>query len=1020
MSSAKLKLSQKTSAVKPIIKKLCNTHKKWLGTDKSTDKRKGVKATPPAVEHEDEEHFKNTKYDNVFMDTSIESTVTVVDVSSSPEKNNKTVIEVKAPIPMKRKAQKKQENVTTIVIDDCVEIEKKSEKLRNAIETFDKLLDEYALKSKIPKLQKSKTCSIIESKCILKKTVSVPLDECSKSMNFMPEKTKSLYDLEDSRIIDLSFYVTPKEKFDKELKENKKFIEKHEEEKSSVKISGLEKSDVKEIGLKKFHLNLEESGLEEISKINRKEKIAENVHSESKKSQHKEMSSKIKEAVDKFSNIREVSSLKSVEVNNVPTTNVKKKSENFFKTPPLELKVFDVNYEDEEKNFKDEKLITEKFERKLSKAFSYYDISQSGKKFQSKIPIKTNLNRTYPSTPSNLNDLDCKNGSALGSKKGNDQRNNSKFDDLNKLDDPNSKKFDVGAKKFVKKPEVTNIKKFDFHDGTSKLHSGMKLSAKSASNTNLIKKNDGFSSCLSGGGGKKSNFQKSASVHNLSGKLSAYRNNLNEEKTSSDERLMGERKSCERDYVALKKPLRNIEVSVNSGPALKKSANNANCYDETNNGSSNGNCDNLNLTEINSTNCIKNISNNHLKNSSNYLMKSNVTNHIKSSKVISIKSNSISYIKDNSANCIKSHNNGTNSIRSNSTKPTNDDGINLTNDNAKNFKTNCSSNIINDSSTNLKYKSSTNIINGSSGKLTNEIGNKFTNNKGNKHKNDSDNKLTNESGNYSANLIYDKNSNLKNNSNFNFTNDSIKNSNNNNQKTTNNVDIKSNNYPHTNNVNAFNFNSTKDLNSIQTKTQNNTQQYKKIAIEKRFSSPIQSYRVDTGFESKTQNDTFGTTKGNFESKFASHFENVSGGGQKIDVKRSQTYKITKSLSRTVSVVNETKTETNRAKAEGVLISKEKGVDETVVENEGIFCLESEGFTNRSLRDKSKGYCSDENSDDSGNISNELEGDCDVSFGNSADVGEVPGDRSKRDQLKKPEEVYVYETYKINLLQRKFL
>lgn len=52
----------------------------------------------------------------------------------------------------------------------------KDNKLKIVIDNFDKILDEYKAtpSTKIPKLQKAKTCSIIESKCILKKTLSQP------------------------------------------------------------------------------------------------------------------------------------------------------------------------------------------------------------------------------------------------------------------------------------------------------------------------------------------------------------------------------------------------------------------------------------------------------------------------------------------------------------------------------------------------------------------------------------------------------------------------------------------------------------------------------------------------------------------------------------------------------------------------------------------------------------------------------------------------------------------------------
>lgn len=74
-----------------------------------------------------------------------------------------------------------------------------SNKLRSAIDNFDKILNEHKVvsakaESKIPKLVKAKTCIIIESKCILKKTNSHPLSQ-SKS-NVTLNKTKSLNSLD--------------------------------------------------------------------------------------------------------------------------------------------------------------------------------------------------------------------------------------------------------------------------------------------------------------------------------------------------------------------------------------------------------------------------------------------------------------------------------------------------------------------------------------------------------------------------------------------------------------------------------------------------------------------------------------------------------------------------------------------------------------------------------------------------------------------------------------------------------
>lgn len=83
-------------------------------------------------------------------------------------------------------------NVTVVEVryDEKIAISE-SNKLRIVIDNFDKILDEYKQppQTKIPKLQKSKTCSIIESKCVLKKTSSVPL--AASSMHDLNAKSLS-------------------------------------------------------------------------------------------------------------------------------------------------------------------------------------------------------------------------------------------------------------------------------------------------------------------------------------------------------------------------------------------------------------------------------------------------------------------------------------------------------------------------------------------------------------------------------------------------------------------------------------------------------------------------------------------------------------------------------------------------------------------------------------------------------------------------------------------------------------
>ena len=101
--------------------------------------------------------------------------------------------------PLQKKWTKKNEHVyenLTYKKKDSVE-----SKLKIVIDNFDRILDEYkppaaavVAATKIPKLQKAKTCSIIESKCILKKSLSQPLDS-SDGIKTMKTKTKSLAEI---------------------------------------------------------------------------------------------------------------------------------------------------------------------------------------------------------------------------------------------------------------------------------------------------------------------------------------------------------------------------------------------------------------------------------------------------------------------------------------------------------------------------------------------------------------------------------------------------------------------------------------------------------------------------------------------------------------------------------------------------------------------------------------------------------------------------------------------------------
>lgn len=86
-------------------------------------------------------------------------------------------------------------------------------KLSKALETFDKILSEFSsspgnsIPFVPPKLQKAKTCSIIESRCILKKSISDSKsfkDSDSDSGHRPLDKTKSLWNLNDMEEMQLN------------------------------------------------------------------------------------------------------------------------------------------------------------------------------------------------------------------------------------------------------------------------------------------------------------------------------------------------------------------------------------------------------------------------------------------------------------------------------------------------------------------------------------------------------------------------------------------------------------------------------------------------------------------------------------------------------------------------------------------------------------------------------------------------------------------------------------------------
>ncbi|XP_023022661.2 myosin heavy chain-like isoform X4 [Leptinotarsa decemlineata] len=188
MSSAKMQKFNAKNSSTPLIKKIYETPRRWLGTERNSTLK--AKRDVVIIHKKTDRTYENVEY-------------------QKGDKINK----------------KAEENVTLVDVNFD---KSQSDKLRIVIKNFDKILDEYANigvetanatstpakpdlpvpktdkpsvrgDTKIPKLVKAKTCSIIESKCILKKSNSQPLateasgtSETDKPLN----KTKSMSNLD--------------------------------------------------------------------------------------------------------------------------------------------------------------------------------------------------------------------------------------------------------------------------------------------------------------------------------------------------------------------------------------------------------------------------------------------------------------------------------------------------------------------------------------------------------------------------------------------------------------------------------------------------------------------------------------------------------------------------------------------------------------------------------------------------------------------------------------------------------
>lgn len=146
-------------------------------------------------------------------------------------------------------------------------------KLNKALESFDKILSEFSASTSLtttlnlsntgfipPKLQKSKTCSIIESRCILKKANSDPQSD-SKTRNKVArnnsiDKTTSLWNLDDMKGKELTTPLmpltsTPIDKMNPDKYATYKISSKNSSRVNCIKTEDLKKLDVKTRILKK-------------------------------------------------------------------------------------------------------------------------------------------------------------------------------------------------------------------------------------------------------------------------------------------------------------------------------------------------------------------------------------------------------------------------------------------------------------------------------------------------------------------------------------------------------------------------------------------------------------------------------------------------------------------------------------------------------------------------------------------------------------------------------------------------
>ncbi|CAG9791582.1 unnamed protein product [Diatraea saccharalis] len=179
------------------------------------------------------------------------------------------------------------ENIVIVGKPDTKEVLVET-KLNKALQSFDKILTEFSESAslthdftctnngfKVPKLQKSKTCSIIESRCILKKTNSDPEND-SKTRNKVVrnnsiDKTTSLWNLDDMKSKELTSPLMPlapitADKMNPDKYATYKISSKNPSRLNCIKNEDLKKLDVKTRILKKTLSNPPSTPVPVISK----------------------------------------------------------------------------------------------------------------------------------------------------------------------------------------------------------------------------------------------------------------------------------------------------------------------------------------------------------------------------------------------------------------------------------------------------------------------------------------------------------------------------------------------------------------------------------------------------------------------------------------------------------------------------------------------------------------------------------------------------------------------------------